>query len=59
MPTAGNHPHNGYSWYRTFPGTPEQVREGGRGLTLVQVLTTDWGVKGDANGRTVWTEFAP
>jgi anti-sigma regulatory factor (Ser/Thr protein kinase) len=131
MPTIGNHPQIGYSWYRTFPGTSEQVREarrfvrahlphhpdaelvaselatntvlhtqsgrpggtfkvrielraddsarmefddaggpsefgtsrqgreGGRGLILIQALATDWGVKGDANGRTVWTEFAP
>lgn len=38
-------------------GTPKTDREGGRGLTLVEVLTTAWGIKGDTHGRTVWTEF--
>jgi serine/threonine-protein kinase RsbW len=37
--------------------TPQHDREGGRGLTLVQALTTDWGVHGDAAGRTVWAEL--
>ncbi|ACY99897.1 ATP-binding protein [Thermomonospora curvata] len=40
-------------------GQPTCGREGGRGLTLVQALTTAWGVKGDSTGRTVWAELPP
>jgi anti-sigma regulatory factor (Ser/Thr protein kinase) len=31
---------------------------GGRGLRLVEALTTDWGCVEDANGKYVWAEFA-
>jgi serine/threonine-protein kinase RsbW len=31
--------------------------EGGRGLGIVDALTVEWGVAGDANGRMVWAEF--
>jgi anti-sigma regulatory factor (Ser/Thr protein kinase) len=34
-------------------------KEGGRGLGIVDVLTTEWGVTGNAAGRTVWAEFKP
>ncbi|SEG91050.1 Histidine kinase-like ATPase domain-containing protein [Thermomonospora echinospora] len=40
-------------------GLPTRGREGGRGLTLVEALTTAWGVKGDQTGRTVWAELPP
>jgi anti-sigma regulatory factor (Ser/Thr protein kinase) len=31
--------------------------EGGRGLGIVDALTSKWGVAGDSTGRTVWAEF--
>jgi serine/threonine-protein kinase RsbW len=31
--------------------------EGGRGLSIVDFLTAEWGVTGDERGRTVWAEF--
>lgn len=40
-------------------GLPTPDREGGWGLYLVAALTTAWGVKGDAAGRTVWAELPP
>ncbi|MEV8633777.1 ATP-binding protein [Streptosporangium sp. NPDC051023] len=40
-------------------GLPTSDHEGGRGLHLVEALTTAWGVKGDATGRTVWAELSP
>ncbi|WP_436764346.1 ATP-binding protein [Streptosporangium sp. V21-05] len=40
-------------------GLPTPNREGGRGLYLVTALTSAWGVKGDAAGRTVWVELPP
>lgn len=35
--------------------TPD--REGGRGLYLINAMTTAWGITGDHTGRTVWAEF--
>lgn len=40
-------------------GVPTPEREGGRGIHLVAALTTVWGVKDDAAGRTVWAELPP
>lgn len=31
--------------------------EGGRGLGIVDALTSEWGVAGDESGRVVWAEF--
>ncbi len=38
-------------------GQPTPGREGGRGLHLVAALTSAWGIKGDATGRTIWAEL--
>ena len=32
--------------------------EGGRGLLLVAQLTTNWGTRHTATGKTIWTEQA-
>jgi serine/threonine-protein kinase RsbW len=40
-------------------GITNPGKEGGRGLGIVEALTVDWGVTGNANGRTVWAEFKP
>ncbi|GHH68347.1 ATP-binding protein [Streptosporangium violaceochromogenes] len=40
-------------------GVPTPEREGGREIHLVAALTTVWGAKGDATGRTVWAEPPP
>ncbi|MFI6534756.1 ATP-binding protein [Nonomuraea sp. NPDC050547] len=42
----------GLSTPKCFRPSPEG--EGGRGLFLVSELSTDWGIWGDENGRTVW-----
>lgn len=33
--------------------------EGGRGLLLVDALSSRYGVLGDANGKSVWVELVP
>jgi anti-sigma regulatory factor (Ser/Thr protein kinase) len=38
-------------------GQPKPHKEGGRGLGIVDALTVEWGVAGDASGRVVWAEF--
>jgi Anti-sigma regulatory factor (Ser/Thr protein kinase) len=39
-------------------GLPKPEREGGRGFTIIEALAKEWGVTGDAAGRTVWVELA-
>lgn len=41
---------------RPAPGTPDGL--GGRGLLLVSALSSAWGVREDADGKTVWAELA-
>lgn len=36
---------------------PRGDDEGGRGLAIVAALTAEWGVDGDARGRTVWARI--
>lgn len=40
-------------------GLRKPGKEGGRGLAIVTALSIEWGVTGDASGRTVWAEFKP
>ncbi|MDJ0342702.1 ATP-binding protein [Streptomyces sp. H10-C2] len=42
---------------REFPRVLHGTGEGGRGLGLVDVLATDWGITGTPAGRTVWFEL--
>ncbi|MEU3464878.1 ATP-binding protein [Streptomyces sp. NPDC006733] len=43
---------------REIPRVLNGSGEGGRGLGLVQVLATTWGITGGPAGRTVWFELA-
>jgi anti-sigma regulatory factor (Ser/Thr protein kinase) len=38
-------------------GLPRPEREGGRGFTIIEALAKEWGITGDATGRTVWVEL--
>ena len=46
----------------TLPGVPAQLRRtdlSGRGLKIVQLISSDWGVTSNAlDSRTVWATFA-
>jgi anti-sigma regulatory factor (Ser/Thr protein kinase) len=44
---------------RPRPRLPDTDSETGRGLFLVDQLTTDWGVEEDRNGKTVWFALGP
>lgn len=46
------HPHNTPTLKNSAPD-----QETGRGLSLVAALAAQWGVQGDAAGRTVWAEL--
>lgn len=35
------------------------IDEGGRGIALVEALSTAWGSEASADGKTVWFELAP
>ena len=37
---------------------PDGVLVGGRGVQLVAALARDWGVRDEADGKTVWAELA-
>jgi hypothetical protein len=37
-----------------IPGVPEVLREGGRGLMIVEALSHDWGVSANGSGKHVW-----
>ena len=37
---------------------PDPLRPGGRGIMLVDLLSSDWGVNGNDLGKTVWFELA-
>ena len=36
---------------------PDPMRPGGRGIMLVDLLSSDWGVNGNELGKTVWFEL--
>lgn len=38
--------------------TPDPMRPGGRGIMLVDLLSSHWGVNGNERGKTVWFELA-
>lgn len=40
------------------PRRSDLEAEGGRGLALVEALSTSWGVAASATGKTVWFELA-
>lgn len=61
MLTVHGERYPGYIWIevRDAGGNwePRSDDEGGRGLAIVTALATEWGVDGDARGRTVWARI--
>jgi anti-sigma regulatory factor (Ser/Thr protein kinase) len=42
---------------RRSPAWPAEEAEGGRGMMLVDLLTTDYGVRTDPPGKAVWARL--
>jgi anti-sigma regulatory factor (Ser/Thr protein kinase) len=38
---------------------PSTTRSGGRGICLVDAISTDWGVERYRNGKSIWSTFEP
>jgi anti-sigma regulatory factor (Ser/Thr protein kinase) len=61
MLTVHSERYPGYVWIevKDAGGTwePGDGDEGGRGLAIVTALAAEWGVDGDATGRTVWARI--
>lgn len=42
---------------RLAPAPPEELRESGRGIVIVDALSSDWGTEISPGGKTVWAEI--